>query len=681
MGQVKVCRICLITDVNMFNLRSYPLCTYFESIIGVHPFSIIEIPPYVCYQCVTLIQKYYNFRSKCIKGQTALYDIIKDKGVITTDNIKHIDREALKLTSNLTKVDQNVTLVINENTAEIKEEPSIDIVNEDYPSFDANTVKEEDIDDYPLPLVLSSDDDEPLIRHKSKKEKKRRTGKKKLEEEVLDLPGLVESESILQVFNAEKHNAPKNKRGRPRKCDQAPAKIRPNSRKPKNPDEIDEQDIEDFCTVIKLSLDEQIAEVNNRKTSSNYQNSVYQCNLCYKGFIDTHAWKNHTAKHEPSAGDVECTICKFRFKNKRQLQKHVSNHERKYACKSCSYISKTSTQAKQHQRWHKGYTYQCQYCDEVSTKWTSHLSHVRIKHPSQFICSVCGYSFVSQLGLGMHKTMMHKDSKREEGSETGPYCEECDVKFQSEEAYKRHMVTSSKHMQHKDRNGCRVCGERFNTLDMLKLHHRQEHSKKRPKNYGKKPSMIKWPTKCEHCSEEILSARDYWAHFRRVHPDKNYPIQKNYVCDICGKSFRGNAFLVYHKRTHSEERAYKCGTCGKAFHNRTNLHTHMKIHSEHRPYPCDVCYKAFKCKGALDRHYRCHTGEKPYECEVCGKSFGQSNSRKLHVRTVHLKQPAPYVSWNRLLKKNKVKEDNLAQLVTFHSITLQSNENNKLDFI
>ena len=41
--------------------------------------------------------------------------------------------------------------------------------------------------------------------------------------------------------------------------------------------------------------------------------------------------------------------------------------------------------------------------------WTSYMSHVRIKHPSEFICGFCGYSFISKLGLAMHKTMMHKE--------------------------------------------------------------------------------------------------------------------------------------------------------------------------------------------------------------------------------------------------------------------------------
>ncbi|XP_063830231.1 zinc finger protein 69-like [Ostrinia nubilalis] len=238
----------------------------------------------------------------------------------------------------------------------------------------------------------------------------------------------------------------------------------------------------------------------------------------------------------------------------------------------------------------------------------SYLSHVRLKHPSEFICGSCGYSFVSRLGLSMHRTMMHKDAEPEEAegdSTEGGYCALCDVKFSSMEAYRRHMVTSAKHTQDQDfKNGCRECGETFTSEEQLRAHHRRQHARKRPKNYGKKPCPFTFPTLCPHCPETIENARDYWSHFRRVHPDQPYPIQKNYVCDICGKSFRGNAFLTYHKRTHSEERMYKCAQCPKAFYNRTNLQLHEKTHSDTRPYPCSVCFKAFKAKGALDRHFR-----------------------------------------------------------------------------
>ncbi|XP_072938059.1 uncharacterized protein [Epargyreus clarus] len=679
MEELRVCRICLITDVRMYDLRSYPLSIYYEPIPGANPLSEINLPTYACYECAILIKKFYFFREKCLRGQATLYALMQFNDKLTTDDIKNIDRQSFLLSTNFVihKVTEESIHCYTHEDFDIKAEPHekgdkigissniiLDSIFEKTGNIDScdqdldNIKQEDDGDDFG---GLSSDnEDAPLSIHKSNKDKKETYNKvhkiEKLDDSSRDTKTKTSSiASQKKSSSGSLASKPeKSKRGRPRK---AAAPREPRSRRTQNTGGVVDEDVDlsQFVTVITLSIEEQKEEILKRQLSSNYRNAPFKCNLCYKGFIDTDAWNHHVGKHDVKAGEMECPICKFRFKSKRSLQKHSSNHGKKYACKSCSYVSTTTTQAKQHQRWHEGVTYKCQYCDEISTKWTSYLSHVRIKHPSEFICGVCGYSFVSKLGLTMHKTMMHKDvvEKTEEGQDTGPYCEQCDVKFISEEAWKRHMVTSVKHTKGKNMNGCRVCGESFTSAEALRVHHRTAHARKRPKNYGKTPSNTTWPAPCEHCSEVIANAREYWTHFRRVHPDKHYPIEKNYVCDICGKSFRGNAFLVYHRRTHSEQKEYACGTCGKAFHNRTNLHVHRRTHSDERPHACSVCCKAFKGKGALDRHFRSHTGVKPYECEVCGKAFAQSNSRKLHVRTVHLKQPSPYISRSRLEKRNK----------------------------
>ncbi|XP_063539640.1 zinc finger protein ZFP2-like [Cydia strobilella] len=670
MEDVKVCRICLVMGVKMYNLHTYPLYGYFESLIGINPLSMMELPPYGCYECAALMKKLYDFKERCLIGQAELYSVLQATGKITAEALNGIDRRQLNLISNLSISHENKIISYeHDDNVQVKIE-SPKPANHDF-LIEIDTIKQEDYDDF-LMANMSSDD-EPLslqksLKVKKKVKKKEKRGRKKKEkvglecngelqdiEATTDIPMTLESEASKATDASEAQEAselpeaPRKKRGRPR-LSEANKEAKPKSRRTRNTGGVgvDDIDLGEYVTVVKLTPEEQLSEITKRQQSSNYLNAPFQCSLCYKGFIDALAWKHHVGKHDPSAGEVECNICKFRFRSRRALQKHAANHEKKYACRSCPYVSKTTTQAKQHQRWHKGVTYKCQYCDEISTKWTSYLSHVRIKHPSEFICGVCGYSYVSKLGLAMHKTMMHKDyvekTEPDADAEPGPYCQECDVQFVTEEAWKRHMVTSTKHAPSNDfKNGCRACGSVFSSGEELRVHHRAAHARRRPKNYGKKQDHA-WPAPCEHCSEEIPNAREYWTHFRRAHPDKPYPIQKNYICDICGKSFRGNAFLVYHKRTHFEERAYKCAVCPKAFHNRTNLQMHEKTHSDARPYPCSVCFKAFKCKGALDRHFRSHTGVKPYECEVCGKAFGQSNSRKLHVRTVHLRQPAPYVS-------------------------------------
>lgn len=651
----KMCRICLIKDVRMYDLDSYPLNTYFDLVSGNNLLDIINMPPYACYECAELLKKFYSFKQKCIRSQDILFGLLDHTGKIVSSDLNLIDRNCFLLNSNLTicHISEDTIKNIVHTESTIKDEPGNSSLKHNF-MVDIGCVKDEDdYDQFSPKRVESSDDDEPLSLHKEKKVKEGDEIQVQDDnQKEQELPVIMESDEVsCNVLPI------KRGRGRPKKL--KPKKIRRETKADRGAliNDSSVLDFEDYITVTNLSLEEQIEEINKRKESSNYLNSPYQCNLCYKGFIDTDAWKHHVGKHSPSAGDIECQICKFRFKTKRALQKHSSIHERKYACRSCPYISSNTTQAKQHQGWHKGVTYKCKFCDDIFTIWTSYMSHVRIKHPSEFICGICGYSFISKLGLAMHKTMMHKDvmEKGEQFNEDGPYCDKCDVKFISTEAFKRHMIMSTKHTRNtKTINGCRTCGDTFKNAEELRIHHRKEHARKRPKNYGKKPIKGNFPAKCEHCSEIIPNGRDHWSHYRRAHPDKQYPIQKDYVCDICGKGFRGNAFLVYHKRTHSGERTYKCGQCGKAFFNRTNLQVHEKTHSESRPYPCSVCLKAFKCKGALNRHFRSHTGQKPYECEVCGKAFTQSNSRKLHVNTVHLKQPAPYISRKR--NKNIDKE-------------------------
>ncbi|XP_041983499.1 zinc finger protein 271-like, partial [Aricia agestis] len=126
--------------------------------------------------------------------------------------------------------------------------------------------------------------------------------------------------------------------------------------------------------------------------------------------------------------------------------------------------------------------------------------------------------------------------------------------------------------------------------------------------------------------------------------------KKKTICEVCGKKYASQAALKYHQRVHTGERPYHCSLCPKTFTMPLFLQIHFRTHTGEKPYSCPLCPKAFSNKAALLRHDRVHTGIKPYECPKCGKAFTQSNSMKLHVKTVHLKMPAPYKSKTR---KNK----------------------------
>ncbi|KAI5651483.1 hypothetical protein NE865_00727 [Phthorimaea operculella] len=381
MESLKVCRMCLVMDVKMQNLQSFPWATYLEPMFEVDPIAAMSLPPYACYECAVLLKKNHNFREKCLLGQSVLQSILQINGTITPDHIRALNRQDMNLVSNLKPQfiteDSFIEVTDGSNKDCIKYEP-VDL-DEDQVDEKLDILKAEDgFEDFAFG-ALSSEDDEPLSLQKIKNEKKSKEKKKSKKakrkvEEVNDLKVEFDPEPYLDETSGSlmELGPVKKKRGRPRKtetADTVPTSASGRTRRTKNTGGVsdDELDLEEYVNIIKLTEEEQIEEITQRQFSSNYQNAAFQCNLCFKGFIDTHAWRHHVGKHDPSAGDVECHICKFRFKNKRALQKHAANHEKKYACKSCPYVSKTTTQAKQHQRWHKGVTYKCQHCDEVST--------------------------------------------------------------------------------------------------------------------------------------------------------------------------------------------------------------------------------------------------------------------------------------------------------------------------
>ncbi|XP_022824744.1 zinc finger protein 718-like isoform X1 [Spodoptera litura] len=641
MEDVRVCRICLNMEVEMQDLMSYPLETYFASMMIDNKPLYPTLPPYACYQCAALVKKYHFFKQKCLQSQVLLCGIIDDCGKLIATQIKSIDKQNLLAISKVTQISI--------------EQDTTDCLDIEQPVFATEVIKKEYHDDVDLdvpdpcsPYNYSSDDE-------SKKSEEQQDLEKdeiqvKIDDE-LDEPELPETIVEVPKLPVRKTRlGPSKKEGRSKRMATKSKKI---INKMKDVESEDNADMDDI-TIVILTLEEQLEEMNKRKQSSNYLNCTYQCHLCYKGFNNTHAWKHHLTKHSPNAGDLECRICKYRFKTKRNLQRHALNHGKKFVCKLCPYNSSNITTVKQHQGSHKGITYKCKYCDEVFTVRTTYVSHMRIKHPSENICCYCGYSFYSKRGLVVHKNMVHKDYeiKSEENAEDGPYCAECDVKFVSSVAYKRHMVMSVKHTQSTDSiNGCRVCGAMFSDPEELRVHHRKEHPKRQPVHYRLKGAKTKWPAQCEHCPEEIPNARAYWKHFRLMHPNENYPLQKNCVCDICGKMFTCNALLVMHKRTHFGERPYKCSQCDKACFTAFDLRVHQQKHSDTRPFPCNICSKAFKRKEALERHLKIHSGDNPFKCEICGVAFSKSCTRTLHVRTVHTKEPAP--TRRRRLKDNK----------------------------
>jgi len=83
-----------------------------------------------------------------------------------------------------------------------------------------------------------------------------------------------------------------------------------------------------------------------------------------------------------------------------------------------------------------------------------------------------------------------------------------------------------------------------------------------------------------------------------------------------------------------------CTQCFKTFNRPADLRRHVNsIHTDApRNFVCEICGDSFKQKWHLNSHLQgIHSGKKPYECPTCQFPFARKSDMSKHVRVVHEK--------------------------------------------
>lgn len=85
--------------------------------------------------------------------------------------------------------------------------------------------------------------------------------------------------------------------------------------------------------------------------------------------------------------------------------------------------------------------------------------------------------------------------------------------------------------------------------------------------------------------------------------------EKSIRCDYCTDEFNVTAKLLKHLETHTQRKFYRCESCPKFFASITLKEHHLKSHSNQdalREFVCEICSKTYSSKFHLDLHKKRH---------------------------------------------------------------------------
>lgn len=402
--------------------------------------------------------------------------------------------------------------------------------------------------------------------------------------------------------------------------------------------------------------------------------------------------------------EVKLEVLESDFKNFSELEDHKTdnstnakcNNENRYSCSTCLTRFSSLITLRNHIKFaHKGK--ECNGSDSEPKK----------KFPT-YTCNVCDEQFKLKKTLSMHtksclkqnplKKNLYNQIKEEESDmdndvdRLSMYDSETDY-FKNEEVVGEiisdiqvtDLNVSGKCSNSVETNSCSSCNLQFQTERLFKRHLRKYHkvnntSKKKNvkklsksickgKNselveieinseFGIKISDNNAVTKhCEECNLNYKTVKAYKMHLKRKHnnsskSDENIKCEggqenvvdkgaTNFTCDKCTIAFENQYCLQQHScifKDLSKEvtpvlMPYACTLCERKFAKRSSLTAHIKRHEQqaNEVHTCDICKREFKRLAHLNNHILTHTSDTGLKCGICPKTFARQESLNMHV--------------------------------------------------
>ena len=119
---------------------------------------------------------------------------------------------------------------------------------------------------------------------------------------------------------------------------------------------------------------------------------------------------------------------------------------------------------------------------------------------------------------------------------------------------------------------------------------------------------------CEICTITFDNATALVSHLQEKHLNK---VRAAAVPETSSRTQKSAAAVRKggSHQTSTKPRQYLCEVCGKSYTQSSHLYQHLRFHQGIKPFLCphDDCGRRFTIRPDLNDHIRkCHTGERPY---------------------------------------------------------------------
>uniref|UniRef100_A0A8R1I6I9 C2H2-type domain-containing protein n=1 Tax=Caenorhabditis japonica TaxID=281687 RepID=A0A8R1I6I9_CAEJA len=145
----------------------------------------------------------------------------------------------------------------------------------------------------------------------------------------------------------------------------------------------------------------------------NDMNDPFLCKLCQKRFGTEKALCMHVSRHLVAH---VCPLCTLALSTRAEIHRHLmTKHSRRtkdFKCETCNKLFFSESELNRHAVFHSDIMYSCKHCDE-KFKWKKQLlkhmkEHDENFNPSPYTCHLCDRTYTTGFALGRHLTRQHR---------------------------------------------------------------------------------------------------------------------------------------------------------------------------------------------------------------------------------------------------------------------------------